>query len=211
MFLGNPPKRVLRIRTHWDSEGPLPATLDEVELVDRTLRGDRDAFRVIVLQHQRRLTELVYRQTGDRSGAEDLVQETFLRAYTALSRFDTRYRLSTWLTRIALNVARDSGRRKKVRDASLDRIGRAAEAAATSGPFENVARYEAQQTVLKALDTLSIPQREALVLSVYGGFTQREIASILETPLGTVKSRLRAALSKLRDVVAPLHPGGAEK
>ena len=187
----------------------MPATLDEIELVDRTLKGDREAFRLIVLQHQRRLTTLVYRQTGNRATAEDLVQETFLRAFTALSRFDSRYRLSTWLTRIALNVARDSGRRKKVRDASLDRIGRAAESVVPSGPLENVARNEAQQTVLKALDTLSVPQREALVLSVYGGFTQREIADVLETPLGTVKSRLRAALTKLRDVVAPLHPGGA--
>lgn len=162
---------------------------------------------MIVLRHQRSLAELVYRQTGDRSGAEDLVQETFLRAFKALSRFDPRYRLSTWLSRIALNVARDQGRRKKVREAApKERFGREN---TLPDPVDAVAHSETRQTIMQALDALPTAQREVVVLSVYGGFSQREIAGMLELPLGTVKSRLRSAFTKLRDLVAPLHPGGA--
>ena len=62
--------------------------------------------------------------------------------------------------------------------------------------------------VAAKLEELPTAQREAVVLSIYGGFTQREIAEMLDIPLGTIKSRLRAAFTKLRDLVAPLHPGG---
>ena len=185
----------------------MPATPDERLLVTQTLGGDREAFRLIVLRHQRHLTEIVYRQTGDRSGAEDMVQETFLRAYRALGRFDPKYRLSTWLSRIALNVARDQGRKKKVRDDALPRLKVSENT--VPGPFEAALDSERRGTVLDALDVLPTAQREVLVLSVYGGFSQREIAGLLDLPLGTVKSRLRAALTKLRDLVAPLRPGGA--
>jgi RNA polymerase sigma-70 factor (ECF subfamily) len=189
----------------------LPATLDEVELVERTLRGEREAFRVIVLRHQGRLAELIFRQTGDRSGVEDLVQETFLRAFRSLDRFDPKYRLSTWLTRIALNAARDQGRRQKVRDETTDRFGdRIGSTPKTEpGPQESAVRKESAETVARALDALPFAQRQAVLLAVYGGLTQREIADTLDAPLGTVKSRLRAGFARLRDLVAPLHRGGS--
>ena len=186
----------------------MPATLDERELVRRTLSGDREAFKLIVLRHQRQLANIVYRQTGDLAGTKHMVQETYLRAYRSLDRFDPRYRLSTWLTRIALNVARDQGRRKKVRDDNFERVGRR-ERPSRPTPAEAVERIEARETVIQALDHLPPAQREAVVLSIYGGLTQREISELQGTPLGTVKTRLRSAFSKLRDLVAPLHPGGA--
>ncbi len=187
----------------------MPATLDERELIERSLSGDREAFRVIVLRYQGLLAEVVLRQTGDRSAVEDLVQEAFLRAYGALDRFDPRFALSTWLARIALNVARDQGRRRQVREAGLERLAVAPPGAGGGEtPDEAVARREAAAQVEKALATLPVEQREVVVLSVWGGLSQREIAAAREVPLGTVKSRMRAAFAKLRDLVAPLGPGG---
>lgn len=192
----------------------MPASADERHLVERTLAGDREAFRVIVLRHQRTLFELLARHTGDPQGAEDLVQEAFLRAYRALDRFDPRFSLSTWLARIALNAARDQGRKARVRQDALPRVVHAEAArqehggrAADVAPDLAAERREAQVRVGEALAELPHEQREVVVLSVYGGLSHAEIAAALEQPLGTIKSRMRAALGRLRRLVAPL--GGA--
>lgn len=190
-----------------DTETERGASAEEQELIRRTLRGDREAFRLIVLRHQAGLGEVVFRQTGDRAGTEDMVQETFLRAYKALDRFDPRFRLSTWLARIALNVARDHGRRAKVREDGLLRIE--PKRAGGPSPVEVAASREARDQVGHALAALPDAQREVVVLSAYGGLSQREIAGVLDVPLGTVKTRHRTALLRLRELVAPLHPGGA--
>jgi RNA polymerase sigma-70 factor (ECF subfamily) len=183
------------------------AARDERELVRRVLSGDREAFRLIVLRHQGMLNELIYRQTGDRTGSEDLVQETFLRAFRALDRFDPTYRLSTWLARIGLNVARDHGRRKKVRQDAPPQFF--ASPKPGPGPFEAAAEAEAVSHATQALDALPDPQREVIVMAVYGGFSQREIAQALEIPLGTVKTRQRTALKRLRELVVPRAGGAA--
>jgi len=168
------------------------------------LSGERDAFRQIVLAQQGFLAELVFRQTGDRHATEDLVQETFLRAYKALARYDERYRLSTWLARIALNVARDHGRRREVAERAVTRLPGAE---GSHDPADLVARRETSAHVDHALSSLPAEQREVIVLAMWGGLSQREVAAALELPLGTVKSRQRTALGKLRQLVAPLaHP-----
>ena len=181
----------------------------------RTLAGDREAFRQIVLRHQGFLAQLCRRQTGDPSSTEDLVQETFLRAYQNLAAYLPRYRLSTWLARIALNVARDHGRRRQVRDAALERVergavGHSALPSASLAPDRVAEGREASERVEAALAALPAEQREVLVLTLWGGCSQREAAATLEVPLGTVKSRQRAALSKLRGLVAPSAEMGSE-
>lgn len=182
----------------------MPATLDERALVERTLQGDREAFRVIVLRHQQRLAALVVRHTGDPTLAEDLVQETFLRAYQRLASFDPRYALSTWLGRIALNLARDHHRRREVRARLLP-------LPAADGPTDPAHLAAAQEDLARAADALSDltdPQREVVLLSVYGGHSQRDISDLLEVPLGTVKTRMRAAFSRLRCLVTSSPEGG---
>lgn len=186
------------------------ASAEERELVRRTLGGDREAFRLIVLRHQAGLAELVFRHTGDRAATEDLVQETFLRAYKALDRFDPRFRLSTWLGKVALNVARDHGRRSKVREDGLARIAPRL-GSREPAPLEVAASKEAKDHVGRALLDLPEAQREVVLLSTYGGLSQREIALTLDVPLGTVKTRHRTALQRLRDLVAPLHPAPPER
>lgn len=183
-------------------------------MVERTLAGDREAFRQIVLRHQGFLAQLCRRQTGDPSATEDLVQETFLRAYQRLDSYKPSYRLSTWLARIALNAARDHGRRREVRDAALERvergaIGHSALPSESLAPDAAAEGREARERVEAALAALPAEQREVVVLTLWGGCSQREAAETLELPLGTVKSRQRAALSKLRALVAPLEPGSA--
>ncbi|MBL4849634.1 MAG: sigma-70 family RNA polymerase sigma factor [Planctomycetes bacterium] len=169
--------------------------------MERTLAGDREAFRQIVLRHQGFLAQICRRQTGDPTATEDLVQETFLRAYQRLRSYEPRYRLSTWLARIALNAARDHGRRSQVREAALDRVALPQE---SPSPLDLASSRETSRRVEAALAGLPTQQREVLVLTLWGGCTQREAAQALQLPLGTVKSRQRAALSKLRALVAPL-------
>ena|GEM_PF-571855 len=174
---------------------------DEAEVVRRVLAGDREAFRLIVLRYQSTLASLVFRYTGDAHACEDLVQETFLRAFRALSGYDPRYRLSTWLARIALNAARDHGRRRKVREATPtahDVEPAAAPDPKLPGPAQQAERLELERQVGQALADLPETQREVIVLGVYGGYTQSEVADVLELPLGTVKTRQRSALTKLR-------------
>ncbi|MGE0712529.1 MAG: RNA polymerase sigma factor [Planctomycetota bacterium] len=178
----------------------MASAAEEQELVRRTLAGDREAFRLVVLAQQGFLAELVFRQTGDRHATEDLVQETFLRAYRALPRYDARFRLSTWLARIALNVARDHGRRRRTREDALQRVSAGGE---SREPYAAALEREASAALGEALERLSEEQREVIVLAMWGGYTQREAAELLELPLGTVKSRQRAALAKLRDLVTP--------
>jgi len=142
------------------------------------------------------------------------VQETFLRAYQSLASYLPRYRLSTWLARIALNVARDHGRRRQVHDAALERVergavGHSALPSASLAPDRLAEGREASERVEAALAALPSEQREVLVLTLWGGCSQREAAATLELPLGTVKSRQRAALGKLRALVAPLGAGGS--
>lgn len=178
---------------------------DERLLVERTLQGDREAFRLLVLRYQGLVGDLVWRACGDRTVHEDLVQETFLRAYQKLGGFDPQRRLSTWLASIALNVARDHGRRRKVRDQGARHIAPAVNRG--PGPLEAAEKGEVRTRVTAALDDLPEPQREVVVLSVWGGLSQREIAGALDVPLGTVKTRHRTALQRLRALVAPLVGG----
>lgn len=195
------------ISERWRARRQAPG--DERELVRRILSGDRDAFRLVVLRYQQPLAELVWRQLGgDQAAVEDVVQETFLRAYKALDRYDPQWRLSTWLSRIALNTARDLGRRRKVRDAA-DPQDLLPAGVGGNDPLEGAARAEAAQSVSQALERLPETQREVVVLSVWGGLSQTEIAAALDVPLGTVKTRQRTALHRLRKLVAPLRPGGA--
>ena len=181
---------------------------DDAALVETIVKGNREAFRWVVLRHQTMLADLLYRQTGSREGIDDMVQETFLRAYQALDRYRPEYRLSTWLAGIGLNLARDRGRRQKLRrdPATLAAIE---PPRPSPTPLEDAARQEARASVQRALTRLPDPQREIVVLSVYGGFSQREIARTLSLPLGTVKGRYRAAFDALRRAMASLRPEGA--
>jgi len=178
-------------------------TPDE-DLVAAALDGDELAFSRLVRRYQRRLTAFLGQLVGDIELARELCQEAFIRAWSALDRFDPRYRFSTWLFRIAHNLGIDQLRRRRLQTVSLyrrDADGDEVEMAVVDfekdplGHFENL---ELAQSIREAIEGLRPEYRELVLLRHFGGLSYQEIADFKEMPLGTVKNKLFRAHSVLR-------------
>jgi len=173
---------------------------DEAVLVARLRAGEEDAFREFVATYQDRILTVVAR-VGGTAEAEDLAQETFIKALGAIDRFEGNSALFTWLYRIAVNTARDflAHRRRRpavaLEDASVDPVS------AADRPEEALARKDDRQLVRQALDKLAEPFRSTLVLREMEGHSYEEIATILGVSIGTVESRIFRARRKLRDIL----------
>ena len=185
-------------------------------LVARAQRGDREAFDGLVELYSPQVYNLALRVTGSREEAEDCVQDAFLRAFCALRTFRGEAAFSTWLYRVALNVATDAARKRArsplpatelAREDSdepppdLDRIAGGAVPEA-HGPDSMFVTKQRRLIVLKAIARLPEHQRAVVILYDLQGIPYEEIARILKTRVGTVKSRLNRARLALRDLLA---------
>jgi RNA polymerase sigma-70 factor (ECF subfamily) len=178
------------------------ATTDE-ELVARSMGGDLDSFNQLVLRWERPIYALAYRVIGREEDARDVAQETFLRAFRALSGFKGQAKFSSWLYRITLNLCRDWIRRQRRTPIAqapegVDLVELAGETEPGESIEELVSRKELGRAVSKALATLSEEQRTAIILKEYHGLTFQEIADLLGCPLSTVKTRLYQGLTVVR-------------
>jgi len=178
-------------------------------LVERARTGDSRAFEDLARLHKDRIFNYLLRMVGDRSEAEDLAQEAFLRAFRAMHRFRGGAAFQTWLYRIASNLAVDALRRRKreeARSVSLQEpigtpdgeVVRELPDALLS-PQQRAEQAELQAEVQRAIASLSPKLREVVVMFDLQGLTYEELAQITGVPLGTVKSRLFNARSQLRD------------
>jgi len=177
------------------TEGPLLAR-EEQQLVEGLLAGNEDAVRALYARFARPIFTLGLRLLGSSEAAEELTQDVFLTAWRKAARFDaTRGRLSTWLMTIAHNLAVDRLRREtgvtRPTLVLVDEVPEVPEA----GDEDPVLERDA---AVRALQTLSDGERKLLVRTYFGGLTAREIAQADGIPLGTVKTRLRTALIKVR-------------
>jgi RNA polymerase sigma-70 factor (ECF subfamily) len=177
-------------------------TTDE-ELVARAMGGDLDSFNQLVLRWERPIYALAYRVIGREEDARDVAQETFLRAFRALSGFKGQAKFSSWLYRITLNLCRDWIRRERrtpiaLAPEGIDLVELAGEAVDTVSVDELVSRRELSRAVAKAMAQLPDEQRTAIILKEYHGLTFQEIADLLDCPLSTVKTRLYQGLTVLR-------------
>ncbi len=181
------------------------------QLLAAHLDGNPGAFRQIVERHSRELYNFVFRFTRSAAAAEDVVQETFLQAYISADRFDPSRRLKPWLFTIGANKARDWLRsRTRQREVALDaKISSDKEggqsfadllAAEADLPSYRMEEDEKRQAVQRAVDKLAPALREALTLAYFHRFAYKEMAEILDIPLGTVKSRLHAAVAAFGSV-----------
>lgn len=173
---------------------------DEVEIIKRVLAGEREEFRHLVRTHQGTVYGMIMRQVGDSSIANELSQDTFLRAYRGLAGFRFNSRFSTWLTRIAINVTNSyfvSRRYKEQkRTKPLDQVAvRALEEAAGDNSGYSEAEIKRLRSCVGGLKAL---YRDVVVLCCLEGKTYEEAASILEIAPGTVGSRLNKAFELLR-------------
>jgi RNA polymerase sigma-70 factor (ECF subfamily) len=181
----------------------LPMTWTDEELVARSKTGDTESFNQLVKRWERPIFALAYRTLGREEDARDVTQETFLRAFRALSGFKGDAKFSSWLYRIALNLCRDWMR--KERRAPIVAVPEGVDVqhlAAESGPTETVedlaARAELTREVAKAMSHLPAEQRQSIILKEYHGLTFQEIADLMRCPLSTVKTRVYQGLSTLR-------------
>src|ERR1041385_728067 len=179
----------------FEREGPLSPESEQM-LVQQLLAGDERAIRNLYGRFGRPVFSLGLRLLGSAEAAEELTQDVFLTAWRKAGRFDaTRGRLSTWLMAIAHNLAVDRLRH----DRGAGRPGLVlVEEMPEPAPAEEEDQLIERETARRALAGLSPPERQLLTLAYFHGWTAREIAEADGIPLGTVKTRLRTALIKLR-------------
>lgn len=191
------------------SKGQMDAS--DAAVVALAKSGDGDAFRVLVERHSRKLFRLAYRLTGDEQDAEDIVQETFLRAYRNLSLFDERAGFGTWLFRIASNYSVDLLRARQARlsrsvpvhhDSSEDSPGVEVVAEA---PLPDRLAFSGQihERLQQALTELSPRERTAFALRHFEGHTIEEISGMLKIGINATKHSIFRAVQKLRRALEP--------
>ncbi len=189
-------------------DGVLLRALADEDLMQHVRRGEAVAFEIVYERHATAAFSLAYRMTGSRNGAEDVVQESFLSLWRSNARYDrTRGSVRTWVLGIVHNRAIDALRRSVVHDrrrASDEGIEERFEAKERTDV--EVARRDEAREVRQALTTLPPEQCKVIELAYFGGFTHTEIASMLETPIGTVKGRMRLGLEKMRAQLGGLSP-----
>ena len=164
-----------------------------------------DAFEDLVRTYQHRIYALCRRLTGAHQSADDLAQETFVKAYLALARFDAQWPLYPWLRKIAvnsgLNYLKTRGRERSLENGSPG--GRLAPAAARGDdPEVRLARAEFRAKLDAAVESLSADQKSVFILRFHESLSYEEISRTLDLPLGTVMSRLNRARQKLKDLLA---------
>lgn len=178
---------------------------DEEAIVQAARAGDLDAFNTLVLMHQDRVYNLAYRILGDEAHAADSAQEAFILAYRHIRRFHTGSFMA-WLYRITTNVCYDAIRYHKRRpavpfthmSAAVDDEREFDLPTHEDGPETMFQRRELATLLQQHINALPIDQRMVLVLSDVQGLSDKEIAGVMRTNLGTVKSRLSRARASLR-------------
>ena len=176
-------------------------TLADEDLMQLLRRGDPRAFEAVYDRHSGAAFSLAYRMVGRGNVAEDVVQEAFLSIWRSGARYErARGSVRTWVLGIVHHRAIDQLRRSTVhskRRASDEGIEERLESGERTDV--EVARRDEAETIRSAMETLPAEQSHVIELAYFGGFTHTEIADILETPVGTVKGRMRLGLEKLRD------------
>jgi RNA polymerase sigma-70 factor (ECF subfamily) len=181
--------------------------------VARVRSGDGDAYRVLVDRHSRSVFRLAYRMTGNEQDSEDVVQETFLRAYKQLHRWEARSSFGTWLYRIAANYSLDLMRRRKrhgevtMNDSGPDDDALEMAQALPStdaGPERLLFSNRVQACVTGALNELSQQERTAFVLRHFEGQSIDEISAALGLSGNAAKHSIFRAVQKLRRALEPL-------
>jgi RNA polymerase sigma-70 factor (ECF subfamily) len=170
------------------------------ELMQLVAGGDADAFEIILERHADAAFSLAYRMCGKRSVAEDVTQESFLALWRGGTRYDrTRGSVRTWTLGIVHNRAIDALRRSSTHDRRrANDEGLEEELEAPERTDVQAMSNAASDEIREALGELPADQRRVIELAYFGGFTHTEIASMLDTPVGTVKGRMRLGLVKLR-------------
>ena len=174
--------------------------LADEDLLSLVSGGDAEAFATIYDRHGRAAYSLAYRMMGERQATEDLVQEAFLNVWRAAASYQAkRGNVRTWVLSIVHNRGIDQLRSAASQRRTQDRAQATAPTSQPSEAFAETWRNSQRQQVRQALQALPQEQLKVLELAYFSGHTHTEIAELLDLPLGTVKSRMRLGLNKIRE------------
>jgi RNA polymerase sigma-70 factor (ECF subfamily) len=170
--------------------------------------GDAEAFRALVDRHSRAVFRLAHRMTGNAQDAEDVVQDTFLKAYRQLGRFESRANFSTWLHRIAVNCSIDLIRSRRHQEAGhdaadLEALDSGDELRVDPSPERLMLSTEVQERVGRAMETLTHMERAAFVLRHFEGQSIDEISRALGLKANAAKHSIFRAVRKMRLALEP--------
>lgn len=184
------------------------------QLVVRVQKGDKRAFDLLVRKYQHKIAKLVMRYIHDRSEVEDVTQEAFIKAYRAIGSFRGESAFYTWLYRIAINTAKNylvaQGRRVPTTDVEAEEAEQIFDAPAlreVATPESSALTDEIAGTVARALKNLPEDLRTAITLREIDGLSYEEIASVMDCPIGTVRSRIFRAREAIDRELKPLLQG----
>ena len=194
---------------------PTADTDTDFQLVERTVAGDQRAYELLVIKYQRRIERLIGRMVRDTDLVQDIAQETFIRAYRALHQFRGEAQFYTWLYRIAVNTAKKALLDMKRNPVIYEGAMRGSDDGDETSRFEReliseetpetvLAAREIAQAVNAAMEALPEDLRQAVTLREIEGLSYEEIATAMECPIGTVRSRIFRAREAISARVRPL-------
>ena len=183
--------------------------MDEPTLIRHAANGDASAWEPLIFAHQQAVFRLAYLLLGDPDDAEDIAQETFLRAWNHLKRFDQTRPLRPWLLSITANLSRNRRRSAGRYLAALTRAFR--DEPAPASVEDKSAQYMEANDLRKVVQNLNEPDQQVVYLRYFMDLSVAETADVLQVAEGTVKSRLSRALEKLRAIIKQEFPVFAER
>jgi RNA polymerase sigma-70 factor (ECF subfamily) len=193
--------------------GVSEAKVDQL-LVERVQKGDKRAFELLIQKYQHRIVSLVSRYVSDSAEAQDVSQEAFIKAYRAIGRFRGDSAFYTWLYRIAINTAKNwivaKNRRPPASDidaVDAEQYSMSSRLKDTSTPENELLREEIERTVFDTIAELPEDLRTAIMLREMDGMSYEEIATTMECPIGTVRSRIFRAREAIDEKLKPLIGG----
>jgi RNA polymerase sigma-70 factor (ECF subfamily) len=204
--------KATRERADRSSTRAAPEPLNDNQLVERYLAGEEERFRELVERYEGRIINFIQRSIGDRERAHDLAQETFIRVYRHLDRFDQTKKFSTWIYTIASNLAKNELRNRsrnpvvlyQTLTATWEDDHRPLQFEDSSmKPDDMFRKRHLEELVERAAAELPDHHREVFILREIEGKSYEEIAEITNTQLGTVKSRLNRARNRFAQIIGP--------
>ncbi len=169
--------------------------ISDIDVIEKIRNGERSAFSLLVRRHQKSLLRLSLRFVKDMDTAEDVVQESFIKAYERLHSFEARSSFRSWLFQIAINTAKNKLRDRRDDTTDIENVPLAVAARAETGLLHNAVA----ELIQKHVEDLPFKQRTALTLRIYEDLSFKEIAEIMECPYDTAKANYRHALMRLRE------------
>ena len=189
------------------------AQVDQL-LVERVQKGDKAAFDLLIHKYQHRIVSLISRYVNDPSESQDVAQEAFIKAYRAIDRFRGDSAFYTWLYRIAINTAKNwlVARKRRPPASDIDAVDAEqydidSRLKDRATPESELMREEIEKTVFDTIATLPEDLRTAIILREMEGMSYEEIATTMECPIGTVRSRIFRAREAIEEKLKPLVGG----